>query len=115
MGGETGAQAREAAAQNQVLRAFSRVRFRANRTLSRHRRTTESDPGADFLARPAGNRRSQGLSFGEDDRARAIGLDHLTSRRQQPVRLVDPERNDRVGVLLTAIALVGVSRIVDFG
>jgi len=29
---------REAAAQNEVLRAFSRVRFRANRTLNRHRR-----------------------------------------------------------------------------
>jgi hypothetical protein len=42
-------------------------------------------------------------------------FDHLTSRRQHPVRLVDPEWNDRVGVLLTAKALVGVNRIEDFG
>ena len=34
---------REAAAQNEVLRAFSHVRLRANRTLNRHRRMTESD------------------------------------------------------------------------
>jgi hypothetical protein len=32
---------REAASQNEVLRAFSRARFRANRTLNRHRRMTE--------------------------------------------------------------------------
>jgi hypothetical protein len=35
--------AREAAAQHEAMRAF-RVRFRANRTLNRHRRMTESDP-----------------------------------------------------------------------
>ena len=57
----------------------------------------------------------EGLHPGEDDRARAVGLDPLTSRRQHPVRLVDPERNDRVGVLLTAKALVGVGRIEHFG
>jgi len=35
---------REAAAQNEVLRAFSHVRLWANRTLNRHRGMTESDP-----------------------------------------------------------------------
>jgi hypothetical protein len=34
---------REAAAQNEVLRAFQHVRLRANRTLNRHRRMIESD------------------------------------------------------------------------
>jgi hypothetical protein len=63
----------------------------------------------------AGNWGVEGLQPGEDDRARAVGLDHLTSRLQHPVRLVDRERNKCVGVLLTAKALVGVSRIEDFG
>ena len=40
---------REAAAQSEVLRAFSRVRFRANRTLNRHRRMTESDPNPEVV------------------------------------------------------------------
>jgi hypothetical protein len=34
---------RECASQNEVLRAFSRVRFRPNRTLNRHRRMTGSE------------------------------------------------------------------------
>ena len=55
------------------------------------------------------------LSADEGDRARAVGLDHLTSRREHPVRLADPERHDRVGVLLIAKTLVGVGRIKDFG
>lgn len=42
------------------------------------------------------------------------GHDDLTSRRQRPVRLVDPEGHDRVRVLLIAVTLVGV-RIEDFG
>jgi len=41
---------REAAAQNEVLRAFSHVRLRANRTLNRHRRMTESDPTETWAA-----------------------------------------------------------------
>jgi hypothetical protein len=37
---------RECAERNEVLRAFSHVRLRANRTLNRHRGMTESDPSA---------------------------------------------------------------------
>jgi len=35
---------REAASQNEMMRAFSHVRLSGKRTLSRHRRMTESDP-----------------------------------------------------------------------
>src|SRR6516164_6456096 len=62
----------------------------------------------------AGSKETQ-LQAGEDDRARAVGLDDLTSWRQHPVRWVDPERHNRVGVLLFAEALVGVGRIEGFG
>jgi hypothetical protein len=51
----------------------------------------------------------------EHDRARAVCLDDPTSRRQHPVRLVDPERHDRVGVLLIAETLVGVGGIEGLG
>ena len=51
----------------------------------------------------------------EHDRARAVCLDDLTSRRQHPVRLVDPERHDRVGLLLIAETLVGVGGIEGLG
>src|SRR5215467_9043380 len=54
------------------------------------------------------------LDAGEDDCARAVGLDDLSGWRQHPVRVVDPERHDRVGVLLLAEALVGVCRIEEF-
>ena len=55
------------------------------------------------------------LHAGEDHRARAVGLDDLTSWRQHPVCLVDPERHNRVGVLLIAEALVGIGDIEDLG
>ena len=63
----------------------------------------------------AGNYGAEGLRASEDNRAWAAGPDDLTSRRQHSVRLVDRERHDRVGVLLIAVALVGVGRIEDFG
>jgi hypothetical protein len=55
------------------------------------------------------------LHAGEDHRARAVGLDDLTSWRQHPVCLVDPERHNRVGVLLIAEALVGIGGVEDLG
>ena len=58
---------------------------------------------------------AEGLNAGEDDGARAASLDDLTRRRQRPVRLVDTERNDRISILLLAVALVSVGRIEDFG
>src|ERR1700730_7565023 len=51
----------------------------------------------------------------EHDRARAVCFDDLTSRHQYPVRLVDPERHDRVGLLLIAETLVGVGGVEGLG
>jgi len=79
-------------------------------------RPTENSLQADGLAgQRAGNYGAEGLRASEDNRAWAAGPDDLTSRRQHSVRLVDRERHDRVGVLLIAVALVGVGRIEDFG
>ena len=79
-------------------------------------RPTESNLQASGLAgQRAGKCAPEGLRASEDNRAWAAGPDDLTSRRQHPVRLVDRERHDRVGVLLIAVALVGVGRIEHFG
>jgi hypothetical protein len=78
------------------------------------RRVGGTGAGRDALDDPSGVvRQEPKLRADEDDRARAAGLDDLTSRRQHSICLVDPERHDRVGVLLVAEALVGVGRIED--
>ena len=73
------------------------------------------DPKRTWAAQVCCIASAEGLHAGEDDCARAVGLDDLTSRRQHPVRLVDAERHDRVGVLLVAVAFISVRRIEDFG
>ena len=80
------------------------------------RRVGGTGAGRDALDDPSGVvRQEPKLRAGEDDRTRAAGLNDLTSRRQHSISLVDPERHDRVGVLLVAEALVGVGCIEDPG